>query len=417
MSKIYDVIIIGAGTAGLSAREEVAKKTGNYLIVDPGPYGTTCARVGCMPSKVLIEAASLLHAETHFKKLGAQRASAGTVDTRKLLRHVRRLRDTFVLGNVKNMVQWRKTHLLRASARFISNDEIRAGKKTYRAKRFIVATGSEPVIPSDWSAPKSKLLTTDTFFELKSLPKRMAVIGSGPIGLEMGQAIARIGTEVTLFGEAKSIGGLTDPQVVRNVVETLAKELTFKDEVVEDVERVGSRFRVRTKVDTYLVDQVLVAIGRKPNLAFLGLEQLDVTYDSSGKLQLDPNFTIPGSRIQLVGDVNDYRPILHESGYQGFKIGRSEAPTDRAALAIAFTSPNIATVGESLKDLRSRKFAFVVGTARLVDQGRALAKLANDGVIRLYAGKIEWAPPRCGTFLSRRRGTWRIYLPGAFTPA
>ncbi|RYZ95006.1 MAG: dihydrolipoyl dehydrogenase, partial [Proteobacteria bacterium] len=181
--KHYEVLIIGAGTAGLSAQKEVAKTTDNYLVVDSGPLGTTCARVGCMPSKVLIEAAHIFHQRTKFNAIGAS-ACGSKLDSAALMRHVRQLRDRFVNGVKKDMEPWMSTHLRSAQARFVSAGELELDGERITADKIIVATGSEATVPAPWRAAGQALHTTDTFFEMETLPASLAVLGAGAIGLE-----------------------------------------------------------------------------------------------------------------------------------------------------------------------------------------------------------------------------------------
>ena len=378
--KTFDVIIIGAGTAGLAARKQVAKQTDKYLVIDHGPLGTTCTRVGCMPSKALIEAANIYHKHVSFSKIGATTHSR--LDSIKFMKHVRKLRDHYVRSVKDEMLPW-KSKLVTGTAGLVSKSEILVEGKTYRAKRIIIATGSHPVMPEPWKS--LELLTTDSIFDLRKLPKTLAIIGSGPIGLELGQALARVGVQVTIFGEEKSIGGLSDPKIIECVIRTLKKEFQFVAAQVKDISHSRLGFRIVSRKKSGTFEQVLVAVGRKPNLKALRLENLHVDLDETGLPHLTAALEVRGTNVSFAGDVNMRRPLLHEAAYQGFAEGQKLKPRKKTKLAITFCTPNICLVGESHKELTTRKKKFVTGAASFENQGRAVTKLENAGLIHVYA--------------------------------
>ncbi len=180
--KNYDVVIIGAGTSGLTARREVAKKTDNYIVIDDGPLGTTCARVGCMPSKVLIQVANDFDRRKKFTSIGINGGEALSLDGKKTMEHVRQLRDRFVSGVKSSIPEW-ENKLLRGRAKFIDANTLQVGEEKFTADKIIIATGSRPVIPGPWLDYKNHLFDTDQIFEMENLPESMAVIGLGVIGI------------------------------------------------------------------------------------------------------------------------------------------------------------------------------------------------------------------------------------------
>ncbi|MFZ1851121.1 MAG: FAD-dependent oxidoreductase, partial [Nitrosomonas sp.] len=161
MGKILDVIIVGAGTAGLSSLREVKKQTDQFAIINDGPWGTTCARVGCMPSKLLIEAANAFHHRNTFAEFGINGADSLTIDIPKVLRRVRKLRDDFVNSTIKTTVELGKK-AISGRARLIASDTIEINGEKLRAHKIILATGTHPIIPEPWRKLGKRLLTTDT---------------------------------------------------------------------------------------------------------------------------------------------------------------------------------------------------------------------------------------------------------------
>ncbi len=198
MSQPLDTLIIGAGTAGLAALREVRKRTDRYLIVNEGPWGTTCARVGCMPSKALIEAANAFHRRHAFEAFGLRGAEGLTADIAAVLQRVRALRDQFVAGALQ------ATDTLGAArmagrATVLGPNAVDIDGTPYATRSIIIATGSRPRVPDEWLAFGDRILTTDTLFEQPTLGPRVAVIGMGVIGVEIAQALARLGIEVAAF--------------------------------------------------------------------------------------------------------------------------------------------------------------------------------------------------------------------------
>ena len=395
MPKTYDVAIIGAGTAGLTAQEEISKHTDNYVVIDGGTLGTTCARVGCMPSKSLIAIANTYHSQQGLEALNLENTKPALPDDAKVMGHVRRLRDGFVSGVTKDMQSW-KTRLIQKHARFIDPNTLDLGDETLHADKIIIATGSKPVIPESWQKYAKYLIDTDQLFELETLPRKMAVFGLGPVGVEMAQALSRIGVDVICITRSKSIGGLTDPDVQNYAVQTLSKEMCIRIGSPQIVGESGNRLTVGCKDETWNVDRVLVAVGRRPALDGLGLENLGVELDDRGLPLFDKaTFQIGNLPVFIVGDANGFRPLLHEAADEGRIAGynaMAEAVTGfqkRIYLGITFCEPNIAVVGESHKSLNRDKIEFVIGESDYEHQGRAMMMGQNQGKVRLYVRKTD----------------------------
>ena len=386
------VAIVGAGTAGLSARREVARVTDDYVVIADGLLGTTCARVGCMPSKVLIQVANDYHRRHVLERVGVSGAEALTVDTAAVMAHVRSLRDRFVRGVMGDMASWTGDHLIRKRGRLVDPNTLDLGDEQVRADRIILATGSSPVMPAAWAPYAHRLIDTDQLFELPDLPRRIAVIGLGVIGLELGQALHRLGLEVTAVTLDKAYGALSDPALQAYAHGAFSRELPVHLAPVEGLAEEDGDLRITLGDGTTLdVDAALLSMGRRPNLQGLGLEVLDMPLQR-GLPPLDPGtFRVPGTPIAIVGDVNGERPLLHEAADQGRIAGYNavretqQCFRSRTRLAITFSAPNIALVGESHRELTARGAAFVTGSASYEGQGRAIVKLAECGLLHVYA--------------------------------
>jgi len=391
MGKILDVIIVGAGTAGLSALREVKKQTDQFMIINDGPWGTTCARVGCMPSKLLIEAANAFHHRNTFAEFGINGADSLTIDIPKVLRRVRKLRDDFVSSTITTTTELGKK-AISGRARLIAPDTIEINGEKLRAHKIILATGTRPIIPEPWRKLGKQLLTTDTLFEQKKLPARIGVIGMGPIGVEMAQALSRLGIQVSAFGSRNTIAGISDPEINETAIQLLQKEFPIYLGSRADVVTDHKKIQITAGKSAIEVDSILVALGRQPNMDQLGLETLGITLNDKGMPSFNPNtLQIEDLPIFLAGDANGEKAILHEAADEGFIAGYNATRSEnfcfkrRTPLGIIFCDPNIAIVGQRYKELSKQKNKFVIGKVNFANQGRARASLNNKGLLHVYA--------------------------------
>jgi dihydrolipoamide dehydrogenase len=388
-----DVAILGSGTAGLNATSRVGPAGKKFVLINGGEPGTTCARVGCMPSKALIQVAEDYHRRTHLGRYGVDGHTELSIDLPEAMEHVQDLRDNFVDRVLSNSTDNMGDKFVEAYARFIDPHtlELDNGDKI-TADRIVIATGSRPLIPEAWQAFGDKVLTTDSFFELEDLPKSVAVVGLGVIGLELGQSLSRLEIEVTGFDMADRIGGTTDPEVSKTALEIMQKSFPIHLGHAVEISEEGDQLRVTAGDQSVLVDKVLASLGRVPNVEGLALENAGIELDERGIPVHDVNTMQCGdSHIFIAGDVNGQRPILHEAGDEG-KIAGHNAASDtitafqrKVPLAINFCDPNICLVGASYDSLDPDTTA--IGEVKLAPVGRALIMGQNRGVIRVYGDK------------------------------
>ncbi|WP_185827530.1 dihydrolipoyl dehydrogenase [Halomonas nitroreducens] len=361
--------IIGAGTSGLGAYSRISRQTDSLVMIQDGPYGTTCARVGCMPSKLLITAADHAHHLQTSDFFGVP--ASGRVEGRKVLERLRRERDDrFVARNLGYVDKIPAHHKLEGRARFIGPGRLMVGEGIeVNAKKFILACGSRPAISEVFEPVMARVLTSDTVFELEDLPRSIAVIGMGVIALELGQALHRLGVATTIYGRSGKINALTHPAMQRQALDVLATELdihasgqvrsTWEDAEGAWIEYEQSNGERVTKV----FDRVLVATGRVSNVDRLGMEHADVESSDTGAIRFDPQ-TMRCSHhpIFIAGDATDHLPVWHEAYDEG-RIAADNAlnypdaapAARRPPLMVFFTDPQIAIVGQSFQRLQGRE--------------------------------------------------------------
>ncbi|EGW55673.1 dihydrolipoyl dehydrogenase [Candidatus Endoriftia persephonae] len=393
--KRVDVAIIGSGTAGLNATSKVGPAGKSFVLINGGEPGTTCARVGCMPSKALIQVAEDYHRRTHLGRYGVDGHEELKIDLPEAMEHVQDMRDTFVDRVLSNSTDNMGERFIEAYARFVDPHtlELDNGDRVV-ADKIVIATGSRPVVPEAWQAFGDKVITTDSFFEQEDLPESLAVVGLGVIGLELGQSLARLDVKVTGFDAAESIGGATDPEVVKTALEIMQRSFDIHLGQPVEISEEGDKLRVSAGDNAVVVDTVLCAIGRTPNLQGLALENSGLELDERGIPLFNRNTMQCGdSHIFIAGDLNGERPILHEAGDEG-KIAGFNAASDsvqgfkrKLPLAINFCDPNICLAGARYDELDLATTA--IGEVKLAPVGRAMIMGQNRGVIRVYADKAS----------------------------
>jgi len=392
--RTVDVAIIGSGTSGLNAMAQVRRAGKSFALINGGEPGTTCARVGCMPSKALIQVADDYHRRTNLGRYGVDGHQELAVDLASVMDHVQDLRDTFVDRVLGSSTDNLGEEFVQAYGRFIEPTLIEAGGERIRASRVVIATGSRPLVPMAWQIFGDKVITTDTLFELNDLPASLAVVGLGTIGLELGQSLHRLGVAVTGFDQLGHIGGAQDPEVQRCAQEILGKEFPIHLGNPVSLTEEGGQIRVSAGAQSILVDRVLCSVGRVPNVEGLGLERLGVALDSRGIPAYDPSTMQVGDLpVFIAGDVTGDRPVLHEAGDEGRIAGYNAAHGETAAfrrkvpLFINFCDPNICIVGARWNDLDQATTA--VGQINFAPVGRALIMGKNKGVLRVYGDRAS----------------------------
>lgn len=399
MSREFDVIVIGAGTAGLNARRQAfANGASSVLLVEDGPFGTTCARVGCMPSKLLIHPSHILHSATHAAEAGI--LADISINQEKLFERVRSERDRFAGFVVESTEAIPQEQRIQGTASFVDDHHIIVNGEKLKFNTVVIATGSynwaPPIVAAIQASHPDRVLTNDTIFELKALPQSIAVFGMGVIGLELGQALHRLGVRVHFFDPFPTLGGLSDPRVREVTQQILSDELsidwgqTANQLTVTDsgVEAIWSTNDGVTRTETF--QYILSATGRRPNLHKLNLEATSLPLDKRGMPPIDYLTGQVGDLpFFFAGDVTGERPLLHEASDEGRQAGANaalypkvQARIRRTMLGVTFTYPNIAVIGKRFSELQEGSFS--IGEVDYSGQGRARVMQENKGILRIY---------------------------------
>lgn len=394
-----DIAIIGTGTAGMAAYRRAREYTDSIALIEGGSYGTTCARVGCMPSKLLIAAAEAAHAISDAPVFGVHAGGPVHVDGRQVMARVRSERDRFVGFVIETVDGFDARHRLRGQARFLDSHRLQVGDDLIvHAERIVIAAGSRPAYPAIFEKAGDRLIINDDVFDWEDLPGSVAVFGGGIIGLELGQALHRLGVRVRLFGRSGSIGPLTDPAVRDYAAKTFMDELDFlPDATVTDIANTGDTVTVhyedaRGKTVSEEFDYLLAATGRRPNVDRLDIEKSGLSLDGRGIPLHDPYSAQCGdSHIFLAGDASNHIPLLHEAADEGRIAGENagrypdvRCERRRAPIGVMFSDPQIATIGQSYRDIEKSDIDFAVGEVCFEDQGRSRVINKHKGLLKVY---------------------------------
>ncbi len=404
-----DVAIIGGGTAGLGAYRAAKAHGAQVVMIEGGPYGTTCARVGCMPSKLLIAAAESVHQIEKAPAFGVHPQGNTLINGREVMDRVKRERDRFVGFVLEGVDEIPAEDKVIGYAKFIDNTTLVVDDHTQiNAQRIVIATGSRPAYPAAWNELGDRLVINDDVFSWDDLPQSVAVFGPGVIGLELGQSLHRLGVDVKVFGLGGQVGPLTDPEVMAYANQAFQQEFYLDADVkVETMRRVvddkGNEtdkveimfFNHDGELETFVVDYVLAATGRRPNVDKLAIENTTLELDERGVPVAD-YYTMQTSvdSIFIAGDASNQIPLLHEAADQariaGDNAGRYpdiRAGLRRTPISAVFSDPQIAMVGETYQQLSQRLGncnCFVTGTVSFENQGRSRVMLRNKGMLNVY---------------------------------
>ncbi|WP_051862629.1 dihydrolipoyl dehydrogenase [Ferrovum myxofaciens] len=400
-----DVAVIGAGTAGLGAYHAAIAAGARTAIIEESNYGTTCARVGCMPSKLLIAAAEAAHAIGKASGFGIQVEGVIRIDGRRVMDRIQRERDRFIGFVLRETQAIPEENRIHGHARFLNNHTIAVDDHTrLTAKSIVIATGSRADYPDSFKALGDRLIISDDIFNWLDLPKSVAVIGPGIIGLEMGQALHRLGVHVVVLGRGGSVGPISDPEIRSYAISTFNEEFTLEpDAHIAAMLRDGDRVAIhRSRPDgshqkTEYFDYVLASTGRIPNVTGIDLIQTSLRLDVKGVPLFDPETTRTestdgASPIFIAGDASNFIPLLHEAIDEGVIAGKNAAllalgkpvtpSLRRAPIGIVFTDPQIGIIGGGFHSMKTGTFA--TGQASFENQGRARILLKNKGLLNVY---------------------------------
>lgn len=394
MSEEYKMVVIGGGSAGLTAAAFAGELGAKVALIEKAKIGGDCTWMGCVPSKALLKVAKIAHEMRIAENFGIESVTPN-VDMKKVKAYVKDAILRVYEDETPEVVSKRGVEVIEGTATFIDAHTVEVNGRQIKSKNFIIATGASPLILPIEGLSEIDYHTNETFFDNEQLPEHLVVMGAGAIGLEMAQAYSRLGAKVTVIGA--DVMPRDDEDAVKVIKKVFADEgITIIEDFVEKVEKLdGTRFKAITKENGAVEgDMMLVAIGRAPLVNGLGLENTGVTYDKKG-IPVDKYLRTNIPHIYAVGDVTTGPKLTHYAGFQGSIAGRNimfpivnfNGHSDIFPWT-TFTEPEVGQVGMTEKQAREKLGDKVKTYTMSLDQGdRSQAEHDLEGFIKIvYKG-------------------------------
>lgn len=394
----YDVIIIGSGPGGYVSAIRCAQLGLKTACVEGREtLGGTCLNVGCIPSKALLHASHMLHeAEHNFAAMGLKGKSP-SVDWKQMLAY----KDDVISQNTKGiefLFKKNKVDWLKGWGSIPAPGKVKVGEETHNARNIVIATGSVSSSLPGVEVDEKVVVTSTGALELNKVPKKMVVIGAGVIGLEMGSVYARLGTEVEVIEFLDAVTPGMDAEIAKTFQRTLKKQgLKFTmGAAVQKVEATKTKAKVTYKLRkndaeaTVDADVVLVATGRKPFTDGLGLAELGVEMTDRGQVKVGDHWNTNVAGIYAIGDAIEGPMLAHKAEDEGIGVAETIAGQKGhvnygVIPGVIYTSPEVASVGQTEEQLKEAGRAYKVGKFSFMGNGRAKANFAGEGFVKILA--------------------------------
>lgn len=389
-----DICVIGGGSGGLSVAAGAVQMGASVVLVEGGKMGGDCLNYGCIPSKALIAAGNHAHAMTTGAAFGVTPVTP-EVDYAAAKNHVAGVIAGIEPHDSVERFEGLGVKVITEYGRFISPTELQAGEMIITARRFVIATGSSPFVPPIPGLDTAPYDTNETIFDLRERPKHLIVIGGGPIGMELAQAHRRLGCDVTVLEGVKALGK-DDPELTAIALENIRNEgvQIVEAAMASEIKGEAGAIEVHTKDGAvFKGSHLLMAVGRKPNITDLGLEEAGIAFDRAG-IKVDDSLKTSNRRIYAIGDVSGSLQFTHMAGYQAGIVIRSALfglPSKQSTAHIpwaTYTDPEISQVGLTEAEAQEKHGSGLeVVRFHFAENDRARTELATKGMIKVMVVK------------------------------
>ena len=393
----YDLVVLGGGAAGLTAARLCASLGGRVVLVEAAQQpGGDCLFSGCVPSKSLIASAKLAHSMRTADRLGLDPVQP-QVDFERVMVRIQDVIERAGAPDTAAALRSQGVEVVHAAGRFARPGLVQAGGRELAYRAALIATGSRAAIPPIPGLAGVSALTNETLWELRELPARLAVLGGGPVGVELAQAFARLGSRVTIVEADDELLAGEDPEAGRFVAATLEAEGiavhrgTRVEQVQDTADGTGALVAQGARIE---FDRLLVAVGRTCRVDGLGLEDVGVELTDAGAVAVDDRLRTTGDRIWAAGDVTGQLNFTHVAAYHALvatvnALFRARRTVDHSTVPwVTFSDPEVARVGLTEAQARER-----LGRQPLVfrydyaDSDRALATAEPHGFVKLVSDR------------------------------
>lgn len=398
----FDVCVIGAGPGGYVAAIRSAQLGLKTVIIEREKLGGVCLNVGCIPSKAMISAAHFLHRMQHDAEvMGFQINGDVKLDAKKLQTWKQSVCDK-MSGGVSQLLKGNSVEVMAGEATFVDAKtlQVKSKDKTEKitAKNYIIATGSRPIEIPGFPFDEKDIMSSTGALALEALPKSIAVIGGGYIGLEIGSYMNQLGVEVHVF-EANDglLKGVADPEVVQVVARKLKKDgvNVYLKSLAQGFTKKGKQFELKVKTEgkeqAFTVDKILVTVGRKPNSDQMNLKGIGLQIDEKGFIKVNAQRKTNLPNIFAIGDIACQPMLAHKASYEGVMVaeiisGKNRAYDAKTVPAVIFTNPEIASAGWTEEECKAHGHTQLkIGKFPFAANGRAVSLMETDGFVKMIA--------------------------------
>ena len=392
----YDLVIVGSGSAAFAAAITATEAGASVALMEASVVGGTCVNVGCVPSKAMLAAADALHRAAHHPFAGIT-TSAGGVDLGAVVDTKDSLVEQLRVDKYLDLAREYGFTICRGRAEFVDAETVECGGRRITAGSFLVATGATPWIPPISGLRDAGYLTSTTALELRAVPGELVVIGGNAVGLEMGQLFARLGSRVTIVEALPRIAPSEEPEASAALQAALVDEgvRVVTGVAVTSVRRDGDRRLITLERDgaseTLAGDHVLVATGRRPNTADLGLGRAGIAVTDQGAIRVDDTLRTTNPRVWAAGDVTGHPQYVYVAGHEGALAARNAVTGADARVSfdglprVIFTSPTLAAAGVTEEQARARGVACEVRVLPMTAVPRAIVNHDTRGLVKIVA--------------------------------
>ncbi len=396
----YNLVVIGAGTAGLVTAAGAAGLGAKVALIERDLMGGDCLNVGCVPSKGLISAARIARSVRHAGEFGIRIPEGTSVDFPQVMERMRKLRADISPNDSAARFRDLGIDVYMGQGTFTSSDTIQVGDRTLQFKRAVIATGARAQAPPIPGLNEVKHLTNESVFSLTELPRRLGIIGAGPIGCEMAQSFALFGSEVFLIEATHGILPREDADAAQRVKESIIRDGVNLLCCGKNTElKPGDNGQVRLTLDSHekhydeAVDKLLVAVGRAPNVENLGLDVVGVEFNSHTGVQVNDRLQTTNPRIYAAGDICSPFKFTHAADFMARIVIQNALFKGRAkasSLVIpwsTYTAPELAHVGLSPQEAEKEGIEFQTYTQEFDEVDRAILEGETNGMVRVHVKK------------------------------
>lgn len=395
----YDLIIIGGGAAGLTVAAGAAQLGVKTALIEKKKLGGDCLHYGCVPSKTLIKSGKIYHYAKNMKQFGLPQDAVSPCDIKKVMKRVEDVIEKVGLHDSEERFTKMGIKVIYGQPEFTSERELVINGKRLSASKFVISTGSSPMIPPIEGLKEAGYITNTEVFSLKELPKKLLVVGGGPIGVEMAQALSRLGSRVTIVDlspnildtEDRDMSKIVAGQLLTEGIDIICNSLVNKISLKRGKKAVMVKNN-KSGEKEMIVDEVLVATGRAPNVNGLNLEKAGVKFTKRG---IETNLKMETSQkhIYAAGDVNGKYFFTHMAGAEGSMVVRNAVLHIPGKINYMmtpwtiFTDPEIASIGYSEKTARKNNIEYDVYTEVFEEVDRAFTEGETRGRMKILTKK------------------------------